>query len=213
MEKIDFKTILEELLDESKNWALMKIKENEAEIEELKRELGIDEIDFGSDNAVKFQKLVLDKIESAEDFDQYKKYNVLFTALWTTATSLNIEIDKIINHEEAVRMYCLGRTHGSLESVVPDLMPVSLYEKYFHSLKMKSLIQERWNKRDEELTEALGIADKKWENGDPALHTEMAKFLEPKFPNLSYDVLKKRLRPIAKKYNRLFGVKGVKKEI
>jgi hypothetical protein len=85
-----------------------------------------------------------------------------------------------------------------------------------HTLKSKEWQDGRWKTRDSALQEAMELAEKLWLEGDDLLHHKMAKYLPEVIPgldeNVSYDVLKRELKPIAKKYNRLFGIKGVKKE-
>lgn len=209
MENIDFKIILGDLLDESKNWALGIIKENETEMLELKRELGIDEIDFGSDKAVKFQKLVSDKMESAENFDQYQKFNILYTALWTVATSLKINLNKNNDYETAVRMYWLGRTHGSLDSVVPELMPVSLYENHYHRAKSIRFIKDkRWTpfqeKRQNEIKEIERLADEKFKAGYKHYHSDLASEFKkkPEFKHIPLKEIRKAVGPVAERYGK-----------
>lgn len=76
-------------------------------------------------------------------------------------------------------------------------------------------IKRRWDPLKKLKEEALRMAEKKWENGDPAFHTEMAQYLYDRLkgqsPDLTQNILKNTLKPLAKKYNRLKGMKGVKK--
>ncbi|SHK16953.1 Sigma-54 interaction domain-containing protein [Desulfatibacillum alkenivorans DSM 16219] len=72
-----------------------------------------------------------------------------------------------------------------------------------------------WEKHNEGKQKAIKIAEERWKNGDKTLHHEMAvelcKQLQPEYPKLTKDIIRKALKETAKKYNRLFGVKGVKK--
>jgi len=60
-------------------------------------------------------------------------------------------------------------------------------------------------------------AEKKWAGGDESTHIEMCDYLWSKYKELrqnksiTVNSLLKRLKPIADKYNRVIGKKGVKK--
>lgn len=80
----------------------------------------------------------------------------------------------------------------------------------------KDLADKRWSKYHDLMAEALQEADEKWANGDSRWHNEMAKWLvsQERFKKLKQNVkaLIKKLKPIADKYGRTRGKKGVKKE-
>ena len=90
---------------------------------------------------------------------------------------------------------------------------------YFHSIKSRDMIEKRWvddrKKKDNVLEPALDFAEKKWgDENSPIQHNEMADLLLKNFPNLvkggiSKFLITSKLKPIAKKYGR---VRGVKKE-
>ncbi len=66
------------------------------------------------------------------------------------------------------------------------------------------------------MDKALNLADSKWARGDEAWHSEMAKYLIDKeeFKALKpySKALRKKLIPIADKFNRVRGKKGATKE-
>jgi hypothetical protein len=69
-----------------------------------------------------------------------------------------------------------------------------------------------WTPKKAMLPDVLAEADRRWTEGDECLHHVMAEFLHRRHPDFSYNVLKRELKAVARKHNRLFGLEGIKKE-
>jgi hypothetical protein len=110
-------------------------------------------------------------------------------------------------------------TLGFLDAVFTLLDSEDLANKYygrlkdlFHSQKSsESVRNERWLKRDAIMRQALQDAERLWAKGESMLHNQMAEYLARGYPKLSKRSIQEHLKPIAKKYGRLRGVKGVRK--
>jgi len=148
------------------------------------------------------------------DKDNFEKLRVIEKVIPSFAIielSQSLELKKINDEKSLYTAFCLGYYCGTSEKHEQELTPVNLYADYYHRLKSKMAANKKWERRNKKLADALETADKLWTEGDDLLHHEMAKYLSEMYEELSYTELKKNLKPIAIKHNRLFGIKGVTK--
>ncbi|MHC1744978.1 MAG: hypothetical protein AB9873_18395 [Syntrophobacteraceae bacterium] len=115
------------------------------------------------------------------------------------------------SHMMVCLLFDFGEEYGRMISCHPDRVAA---ERIAHqsAFASKAVCDARWSLRNTALRDALAEAEKRWEDGDDCFHHEMAEFLSKKYSALSRKVLKRELKPIARRYDRLFGIKGVKKE-
>jgi len=107
-------------------------------------------------------------------------------------------------------LYRIALLRGKLSGL--DILVDERIEDSQCRFKSKRYISNRWEPVRKAKQEALRVAEDKWSKGDPAFHDEMAHELEKCFKELSYNMLKRELKPLAKEFNRLRGVKGVKRQ-
>lgn len=112
-------------------------------------------------------------------------------------------------------MYQIGNAHGFLMTLDPNR--VEILKEAYSRIKGSETVGKRWKLQQDKKEEAARIADAKWNTGDKALHTEMADFLcnsakHPEIEGLSRSEILDAIKPVAKKHDRVFGMKGVKKE-
>jgi hypothetical protein len=203
------KPVLEEIINDLKIQAETILKENKKYLDELRKEL--------KEKGDTSQEMLL-LLEGR--FWEYRK-NGPFKALTQvekvhSACAIiglieELNLKEISHDEQLVSIFLLGRACGELEKHNPQIFPTKLYRDFFHSKKSKISADQRWEERDKKLKEPLEKADKLWADGSKLLHYEMAEYLNGEYPEFSYEVLKEHLKPIAKEYDRLFGLKGVTK--
>jgi hypothetical protein len=107
-----------------------------------------------------------------------------------------------------------GKNKRSQKSPIDEIGSVNA--RQFASKLGKAGASKRWGDHNALLKEACMVANKKWGDGESAWHNEMAEYLIglPKFKALKERklALMKKLVPIADKYGRTRGKKGIKKE-
>lgn len=156
--------------------------------------------DMAHDPALLDKTLYLLRLRDAHDIDRH----LLAFMLADTVPEARFSL-------KAAAVYWIGALMREIELLEDILSSKDLIE-LLHRMKSHELVEKRHAPLRATYDDALKIAEEKWKKGEPALHHEMADYLEGKFPGLSYTTLKKRLGPVAKKYGRKFGLPGVKKE-
>lgn len=90
------------------------------------------------------------------------------------------------------------------------------YRKELAATIGRFAVNKKWNSVNSKKTELISIAETKWAAGDLLLHNEMADELLEDNPEaakiISKAVLLAALRPVAAKYGKVRGVKGIRKE-
>lgn len=179
---------------------------------QILKEIGYSSTNPTREDDLRLMKCLLSKLRNAEKFPEYANRSELYSACATMWAIWSLDLEHADDPGTLLSIYNLGCARGALEGVDLESMPSKLYEDHFHSVKSKSAVEKRWKATNDAILKALAEADKRWKSGEEALHHEMAQHLSNKY-NVSYNTLKKRLKPIARIHNRLFGVKGVRKNI
>lgn len=108
-------------------------------------------------------------------------------------------------------MYRIGFAHATLHNLSLRLHPD--YQSMIHGVKAAEIIGETRYREDREYCSvAIETAEQYWKEGGQDLHHVMAKRLAKQYL-LNENSLKKRLAPIARKYGRCFGEKGITKNL
>ena len=123
------------------------------------------------------------------------------------------QLKSIKDPREIFMAYLAGWAQGRLDCLDPDtaLIPPDTLKDHLFKLKSSESRKKGWEEHDKAIDEALREADQKWASGDKSLHNQMANHLARKF-GLKRSVLLRRVKDVARKYNRVFGIKGIKKE-
>ena len=109
----------------------------------------------------------------------------------------------------SVLMFSMGVSAGDAENL--KLRGLPEYRAMIHSVRSSEIVGERrYAEYREDYEQALQEAEEYWSAGGTDLHNVLVKRLGKKY-NLNANGLKKQLAPMARKYDRCFGDKGVKK--
>lgn len=99
--------------------------------------------------------------------------------------------------------YRLGLKRGQLDVIEEDLQYISHRLDGFSRIASRIAQKKRWP-QSKDYDEACEIAENLWSDGDTLNLSQMATYIETElYPDLDTKRLKDRLRPIAKKYNRI----------
>jgi RNAse (barnase) inhibitor barstar len=206
-----------EIINKYKIQAETILQENRNFLDELRQGLKVKE-DFSAELLSLLDVLFWENMDKGplEKLIQIEK---VYAACAIIIFSQGIGLKGITDEDWQDTFFLLGFACGTLEKHDPELTPKKLYADHYHSLKSKREVEKRWEKPKKQLKEALEIADQKWKDGEESWNYEMNEYLldmkingRKRFPDLTRGMLKKGLNPIARKYNRLFGLKGVTKK-
>ncbi len=110
--------------------------------------------------------------------------------------------------------FFIGLGIGRLEIFDPDHARV--FQKVFSALAGRQSVLVKWNRLKAVKESLTAQAASMWSTGSLLLHNEMADELLEQNPNaakvVSRPVLLAALRPIAAKYDKVRGAKGIRKE-
>ncbi len=112
-------------------------------------------------------------------------------------------------------MHQLGQAHGLLMNISKERVDI-LKDAYGRIKGSEYIVSRRWNLKKQQKDKACKIADDLWRKGDQSLHTEMADHLHesvkhPELNGLSRNQILTAIKQVAQKYNRVLGIKGVRK--
>lgn len=214
---VNFATEMVGILTELKRWAKQIIHLHRKDLEKLQQDLGIDCTKLSSEDDRRLMREILDLRNNAQELDEFNKWTVVYSAAASILALEEVKLKDSRDAESLVSIYLLGCARGA----VADLghLPTKLFEDHFHREKSKQAIRRRWEARDNALKEPLQYADGLWEKGEAVLHDEMAAYLEKldrfkqQLRHVGHKAILKALVPIAKKYNRVRGMKGMTKKL
>jgi hypothetical protein len=137
--------------------------------------------------------------------------------LYQVDTTMMETPDSSIQSEDMKRLYSMymaGIYRGILLMIdeIDKDGSFNFFKDIFHSMKCTEAVDSRWVYDREDYEQAKAEADSYWRGGGKDLHHIVAKRLAKKY-NVSAASLRKLLIPIAKSYNKVFGFKGVRKEM
>jgi len=156
---------------------------------------------------------------SDTDYRDFKENESLRNALYITGIS-NFLLKKAggaqLVFSPAFRLaFDLGRRVEKLASVDPKPEIQKLLEDHYLSSAGKKEQKKRWDPHNALMENAKSFAKEQYQNGSKLFHNEMTDWIldQPEFEALKArrQAVLRNIRPVADKYGRVKGKKGVKK--
>jgi hypothetical protein len=220
MTEIDYKQELADVATDLNNWAGKVFEQNNELLMEGKNAFKLKRKQLSLIENAFLLDYLSSKLDQAGTLVELENLRVLCSALAIVVLLPTLNLDRINEPGITLTMFLLGCEFGASNSFYRNVRTRVLYLDHFHKVQSKLFKNKGLEPIRKEIDQALKLAETKWEKGDDCFHHEMAEYLINKkdssgkkmFPSLTYNILKRELKPLARKYGRCFGDKGVTRD-
>ncbi len=175
-----YKKRVEQILNETNNWAEKTTVEHEKLLLDLTKALNINrKTREGQRELLEHLTVQVEKLEEGESFEEYQKYVTLLSACIILYFVSEFHVLSPGDPRRLDNFYLIGRAIGAAEMVDPTLLPVKLFEKHFHRNKSAKYVnKKRWDKykkqKEKDKEEVRKIAEEEYAKSYANWHNEWA---------------------------------------